>query len=83
MPDWATVHQERKHKGVTLLLLWQEYKAATPDGRQCSSFCEAYRTWAKKLDLVMRQSPRAGETLFVDYAGQKVPVSRSRSRGGQ
>jgi transposase len=74
MPNWATVHQERKRKGVTLLLLWQEYKAATPDGLQYSSFCEAYRTWAKKRDLVMRQSRRAGETLFVDYAGQKVSV---------
>ena len=79
MPDWAIVHQERKRKGVTLLLLWQEYKAATPEGLQYSSFCEAYRTWAKQLDLVMRQSHRAGETLFVDYAGQKVPVVDPRS----
>ena len=79
MPDWAIVHQERKRKGVTLLLLWQEYKVATPDGLQYSSFCEAYRTWAKQLDLVMRQSHRAGEMLFVDYAGQKVPVVDPRS----
>ena len=79
MPDWAIVHQERKRKGVTLLLLWQEYKAATPDGLQYSSFCEAYRTWAKQLDLVMRPSPRAGEALFVDYAGQQVPVVDPRS----
>lgn len=73
-PDWTTVHQELKHKGVTLLLLWQEYKAFTPDGLQYSQFCEAYRQWAGKLDLVMRHSHRAGETLFVDYAGQTVPV---------
>ena len=73
-PDWATVHQELKRKGVTLVLLWQEYKAITPDGLQYSQFCEAYRHWAGKLDLVMRQSHRAGETLFVDYAGQTMPV---------
>jgi len=73
-PDWATVHQELRHKGVTLLLLWQEYKAGTPEGLQYSQFCEAYRQWRGKLDLVMRQSHRAGETLFVDYAGQTVPV---------
>jgi transposase len=73
-PDWATVHQELKRKGVTLVLLWQEYKASTPDGLQYSQFCEAYRQWAGKLDLVMRQSHRAGETLFVDYAGQTMPV---------
>lgn len=74
LPDWARVHRELKRKGVTLTLLWQEYKAATPDGLQYSSFCEAYRTWATRLDLVMRQHHRAGETLFVDYAGQTMPV---------
>jgi len=74
LPDWAVIHHELKRKGVTLTLLWQEYKATTPDGLQYSDFCEAYRTWAKKLDLVMRQSHRAGETLFVDYAGQTMPV---------
>jgi transposase len=73
-PDWAIVHQELKRKGGTLLLLWQEYKAIPPDGLQYSQFCEAYRKWAGKLDLVMRQSHRAGETLFVDYAGQTMPV---------
>src|SRR5215469_1698310 len=74
IPDWTIIHQELKRKGVTLLLLWQEYKAFTPDGLQYSQCCEAYRQWAGKLDLVMRQSHRAGETLFVAYAGQTMPV---------
>lgn len=74
LPDWSWVHQELKRKGVTLTLLWQEYKATTPDGLQYSYFCEAYRKWAARLDLVMRQQHRAGDTLFVDYAGQTVPV---------
>ena len=64
-PDWTIVPQERKRKGVTLLLLWQDYKAGTPDGLQYSQFCEAYRQWTGRLDLVMRQSHRAGETLEV------------------
>jgi len=74
MPDWATVHQELKRKGVTLFLLWQEYKACHPDGVQYSWFCEAYNKWALKLDVVMRQRHRAGDKLFIDYAGQTVPV---------
>ena len=74
VPDWATVHHELKRKGVTLFLLWQEYKAATPEGFQYSWFCQAYRAWASKLNLVMRQSHRAGEKLFVDYAGQGIPI---------
>jgi transposase len=73
-PDWPHVHRELRRKGVTLFLLWQEYKAATPEGVQYSQFCAAYRQWAGRLDLVMRQSHRAGETLCVDYAGQTIPV---------
>ena len=79
VPDWATVHHELKRKGVTLFLLWQEYKAATPDGLQYSWFCHTYRAWASKLDLVMRQTHRAGEKLFVDYAGQGIPVVNRHS----
>ena len=78
-PDWATGHQARTRKGVTLLLRWQEYKAHIPDGFQYSWFCHAYRAWAGKLDVVMRQSHRAGEKLFVDYAGQTLPIVNAHS----
>jgi transposase len=78
-PDWPTVHHELKRKGVTLFLLWQEYKATTPEGFQYSWFCQAYRAWASKLTLVMRQNHRAGEKLFVDYAGQSIPVVDGRT----
>jgi transposase len=79
VPDWATVHHELKRKGVTLFLLWQEYKAARPEGFQYSWFCQAYRAWASKLNLVMRQSHRAGEKLFVDYAGQGIPIVNTQT----
>ena len=74
LPDWPTVNQELKRKGVTLFLLWQEYRERHPQGYQYSWFCERYRAWQGKLDVVMRQDHRAGEKLFVDYAGQTVPV---------
>jgi transposase len=74
IPTWQTIHQELKRKHVTLFLLWQEYRAANPDGYQYSWFCEHYRAWRGKLDVVMRQDHKAGEKLFVDYAGQTVPV---------
>ena len=73
-PDWPTIHCDYKRKGVTLLLLWEEYKAASPDGIQYSQFCDRYRAWTGKLNLVMRQHHRAGEKLFVDYSGQTVAV---------
>jgi len=74
LPDWVEVHQEIRRKGNTLFLLWQEYKALSPEGFQYSRFCDLYRVWAKKLDLSMRQEHKAGEKMFVDYCGQIVPV---------
>ena len=70
LPDWATVHQELKRPGVTLQLLWQEYKAGDPAGLQYSQFCVHYRQWAQTLALSLRQEHRAGDKLFLDYAGQ-------------
>lgn len=74
IPDWNQIHQELKFPKTTLFLLWQEYRASNPEGYQYSWFCEHYRSWQGKLDLVMRQNHRAGEKLFVDYAGQTAPV---------
>ena len=74
LPDWASLHQELKRKGVTLQLLWQEYKATYPEGVQYSQFCVLYRKFVRKLDLALRQEYKAGEKLFVDFAGQTVPV---------
>lgn len=79
VPDWSTVHRELRRKGVTLFLLWEEYKAQHPDGFQYSWFCQHYRAFAGKVDLVMRQQHRAGETTFVDYAGQTVPIVDRRT----
>lgn len=75
IPDFQKVHKElQSKKHVTLNLLWQEYKEQHPDGYQYSWFCHNYRDWAKRLDLVMRHEHRAGEKLFVDYAGQTVEL---------
>jgi transposase len=74
IPNWAVLHEELRRPGVTLMLLWEEYRTAHPQGFAYSWFCEHYRDWAGKLDLVMRQTHRAGEKLFVDYAGQTVEI---------
>ena len=74
MPDWAWTHAELRRPGVTLALLWQEYRLSHPQGFQYSWYCEHYRLWAAQIDVVMRQEHRAGEKLFVDYAGQTVPI---------
>ena len=74
-PDWAQIHQElQTHKDLTLQLVWQEQRESKPDGYGYSRFCDLYRRWLKKLDLVLRQEHRAGEKMFVDYAGATIPI---------
>jgi len=74
MPPMEYLYKEMKRKGVTLQLLWYEYKQTNPEGYQYTQFCHHYRQWTRKLDLTLRQEHRAGEKLFVDYAGQTVPI---------
>src|ERR1019366_4987423 len=78
-PDWAEVHRELRRPGVTLQLLWVEYKERNPEGFQYTWFTDHYRTWARQLDVVLRQEHRAGEKLFVDFAGQTVPVTNPKT----
>lgn len=75
MPPMEYIHRELRRKSVTLQLLWYEYKQANSEGYQYSQFCELYRRWAKKLDVCLRQEHRAGEKLFIDYAGQTAPLT--------
>ncbi len=74
VPDWKYNYAELSRKGVTLQLLWLEYKEAHPDGFQYSRFCDLFREWKDCLDPVLRQEHKAGEKTFVDYAGQTVGV---------
>src|SRR5438874_2843353 len=84
-PDFAALQQERqKSKSVTLQLLWEEYRAANPDGYQYSRFCYLYQRWRGAQDIVLRQEYKAGEKLFVDWAGPTIPIySRTSDEVGQ
>jgi transposase len=75
--DFAAIHHElQSHKHVTLQLLWQEYRDGHPDGSLYSytRLCELYQKWRRKLDVVLRQDHRAGEKMFVDWAGTTIPI---------
>lgn len=74
-PDFALIHQELKRKGVTRYLLWEEYAGQNPDSHYSyTRFTELYQDWQRKLRVTMRQTHRAGEKLFVDYAGPTIDV---------
>ena len=74
-PVWPQIQQElQTHKNLTLQLVWQEGRESNPEGYGYSRFCDLYRRWLKKLDVVLRQEHRGGEKMFVDYAGATIPI---------
>ncbi|MEN8197509.1 MAG: IS21 family transposase, partial [Pseudomonadota bacterium] len=74
LPDWPLLHRDLKRPGVTLSLLWEEYRAVHPMGYGYSRFCDLYRDWRGRLNPTMRQAHVAGEKMFVDYAGATLEV---------
>src|SRR5215204_4493880 len=73
-PDWAWLARELKRPGVNLTVLWEEYRDAYPDGYGYSRFCDLFREFERRLSPVMRQHHAAGDKVFVDYSGKKVPI---------
>lgn len=74
LPDWEEIRKELKKKGVTLKLLWDEYKAQHPDGYKYTQFCTYYRNWAKTQSPTGRFLHPGGEVMEVDYAGLTVTI---------
>jgi transposase len=72
LPDFEYLAKEMTKKGVSLLLLHEEYKRDNPDGYEKSRFYELYNTWVKKADPVMRFTHKAGEKMFIDFSGDKA-----------
>ena len=72
--DFTAMHHELKRKGMTLQLLWEEYSQTTAQCLSYSHYCLLYRKWRKVQPQSMRQSHKAGDKVFVDYAGQTVDV---------
>ena len=75
LPDFADLHQQlQRHRHLTLQLAWEEYRQQHPDGYRYSYFCELYQQWRRKQDVVLRQQHKAGEKMFVDWAGATIPI---------
>jgi transposase len=73
--DFRQIHEQlQSHRHLTLQLVWEEYRETHPDGYGYSRFCELYQRWNRNQDVVLRQEHRAGEKMFVDWAGDTVPI---------
>ncbi len=77
LPDWAYIHRELRRPNVTLHLLWKEYRQNYREGYSYSRFCELYQSWSETVDPPIRFPHQPGEKMFVDWAGQTVPIYHS------
>ena len=78
-PDMVYIRNELRGRHVTLQLLWDEYRSHTPEGYSYSQYCQLYRDWLGKQAISLRQEHRAGEKLFVDFAGDTLPIHDAMS----
>jgi transposase len=74
-PDWAEMARELKRHGVTMMILWEEYREVHPEGYGYSRFCDLLRGFERRLTPVMRQHHVAGEKAFVDYSGKRIGIA--------
>jgi transposase len=73
-PDWSCIHKELQRRSMTLQLMWEEYRGQQPEGYGYSRFCDLYSAWKRTISATMRQTHGPAEKLFVDFAGDTVPV---------
>ena len=73
-PDWAALARELKRPGVTMMILWEEYRETNQEGYGYSRFCDLLRGFERRLSPVMRQHHVAGEKAFVDYSGKRIAI---------
>ena len=78
-PDWAALARELKRPGVTMMILWEEYREVHPEGYGYSRFCDLLRGFERRLTPVMRQHHVAGEKAFVDYSGKRIGIADPRT----
>lgn len=71
---FPSIDKELKRKGVTRSLLWEEYKLKHPEGFGLSQFKHYFAQWKSQVNPTMRMEHKAGDKLYVDFAGQKLSI---------
>lgn len=68
------IEKELRRVGVNRWLLWEEYKREHPGGYSYTQFCYHYQQWRKTGEVTMHFEHKAGDKLFVDYAGKRLSI---------
>lgn len=73
------IDKQLRKKGVTLKLLWEEYKTKHPDGAGRSQFNRHFSDWKARISPTMRMEHKAGDKLFIDFAGEKLHIKDQKT----
>jgi transposase len=68
------MERELNKVGVTVHLMWEKYFELYPDGFKSSQFRTHYKTWSKRVNPVMHMTHKAGDKMYVDYAGKTLSI---------
>ena len=68
------LEKKLKRRGYTLTRLWEEYKAGFPDGYGHTQFFKYYRQYANQVKPVMHIEHKAGDKMYIDFAGKKLHI---------
>lgn len=79
--DFEKVTKELTRKNVTLMLLWKELSEGRESFYSYSRFCDLHRDWKQSKNISMKMTHKAGEKLFIDYAGTTVPIVLNNKTG--
>lgn len=71
---FPSIDKELKRKGTTRLMLWEAYRRDYPKGFQYTQFCFYYNRWKAQVNPVMHLDHKAGDKMFVDFAGEKLSI---------
>jgi transposase len=66
--------KELKKKGMTRRILWEQYRATHRDGLGVSQFKHYFALWKAQVNPVMHMEHKAGDKLYVDFAGDKLSI---------
>ena len=81
-PDWAQVHAELRRKGMTLQLLWQEYRAQHPDGYPVLPVLRTVPPVCQNPGCRLTQDLPAGRVCVCRLRRPHGPDRPSEDRGG-
>lgn len=67
------MEKQLRKRGVTVAMLYKKFKAEHPESYGETSFYGYYAQWKKKVNPSMHIEHKAGDKMYIDFAGATLP----------